>query len=581
LAPAIQPTPVPADRACRSAATPPAEASCAPTTDPRVARARAQRDRFVAFAFAGADLLLELDHDGLVQYARGSSLTLLGLEADELHGQPLAFHLAERDRPLLENALTAVRKARLGPIAVTAASGRRLMANAIELIPPRIHLVLSANPQPDPRAAKGAVDREWDLLTMMALRELAATHLTAEEGDETAILVLTALDGLDRLEDGADLHDVRQQIAAVLRLCSLGGDAAAVLGNGRFALVCEPSLGAEEVALQLQDKIGAMRLKDRLAVRTSELALADSMLSAQEGREALRHVLANFAMSIGEAPHEQPQRLRDALVAGLAVTKQRIAEFRDMVSRLDFSLVFQPVVTLADRSIVHYEALSRLRGQVEPGEAIRFAEDVGIIADFDLAVCEKVALALRAGVAEEVAVAVNVSARSLANDAFVQRLRRLLGALGPLARRVLFELTETFAVSDLARIDQVLASLRQDGHLICLDDFGAGASAFHYARNLTVDFIKVDGSYIGSMLSNPSDQAIVRSIHELSRSLGIRAIAEMVETEAQLALIREIGLELGQGWLFGKPLERLPWPAKAGPAGARPIRRAGGRPSWV
>ncbi len=120
-------------------------------------------------------------------------------------------------------------------------------------------------------------------------------------------------------------------------------------------------------------------------------------------------------------------------------------------------------------------------------------------------------------------------------------------------RQLLFELTETQVVQDLAAANGALQALRKAGHAICLDDFGAGAASLDYIRRLDVDFVKIDGRYIQSLAARGRDATILKHIVGLCRDLDVATIGEMVETVEAARLARSIGVGFGQGWHFGKP----------------------------
>ena len=173
--------------------------------------------------------------------------------------------------------------------------------------------------------------------------------------------------------------------------------------------------------------------------------------------------------------------------------------------------------------------------------------------------------------------AVNLSAVSLMRTRFINALLETTSAskLGP---RLLFELTETQALSDLPAANRALQALRKNGHPVCLDDFGAGAASLDYLRHLEFDFVKIDGRYVQAAESQRADVTILRHVVALCEDLGVRTIAEMVETPETSSLIKKLGVGFGQGWLYGKPAPALPAPAARG--FTRPARRAGVVEQW-
>jgi EAL domain-containing protein (putative c-di-GMP-specific phosphodiesterase class I) len=239
----------------------------------------------------------------------------------------------------------------------------------------------------------------------------------------------------------------------------------------------------------------------------------------------------------------------------------------EMIERGRFAVVYQPVVRLVDRRVHHYEAL--LRPLPDPGnpaanpqEFVTLVEAVGLSVELDLAVLRRALGALRQG---RERIAVNVSGLSIADPRFEARVLRKLAGIG--SGRLLIELTETAEIEDLATVAARVARIRAAGVPICLDDFGAGNASFRYLRDLRVDFVKIDGAYVRAAAGSDQGRAFVRSMRDLAVASGAQTIAELIETEADAALMQDLGVDFGQGWLFGRPGE-LPDTAAAGPLAA-------------
>jgi EAL domain-containing protein (putative c-di-GMP-specific phosphodiesterase class I) len=227
-----------------------------------------------------------------------------------------------------------------------------------------------------------------------------------------------------------------------------------------------------------------------------------------------------------------------------------------------FDLVFQPIVDLESRRVHHREALTRLPDGGSPVPLVTFAEEAGLVADFDLLVCRRVVELLGAAPADAPGIAVNLSGRSLESGRFVEALLALVGDGGRLGGRLLFELTETADIHRPQAVAGALQALRRRGFEVCLDDFGSGASAFHYLRAFEVDYLKIDGVYVRH--GTARERAILAGMAALCRELGVAAIAEMVEDEASVAELRGLGIRYGQGFLFGRP-RRAPSPSRVRP----------------
>lgn len=535
------------------------------------------RARFVTFAFACADLLVETEETGRIVFAAGAARRFAGLSAEALVGRDLAALVAPSDRGLVRQLLRrAAAGARVGPTRIGSPS-REMEATLRALAAPgtgRIALAFA-----DIRPATGDPGTgPHGLLDRQALEASIRHHLGgAEPAVADPHLSLLTLDGLElaraRLPQEM-VEEVTATIAAVLRAASIDGRAAGELAPGRYAVLHAHAAGGEEIEREVREVIDGAGLAGEIGVERRSLPLLEPTLGLREISEALAHTLASFATQTDGAV---PRSLADALGERLRATMQRVEAVRSTIQAARFDIVYQPVVRLPGREIHHYEALTRFGGDATTAETIGFAEQAGLVAELDLLVLRRVLRRLaemrRGGAPPRVAV--NLSARSLASDGFVEALRRSLRDCGVPARDLLFEITESYEIRDLPRADAILASLRSAGHQVCLDDFGAGASAFQYIRHLGVDFVKLDGSYTGRLPTSPRDVSIVGSVIGLCTGLGVPVIAEMVETEAQCQRLVDLGVSFGQGWLFGRPDPALPTRP------IRPGRRRGVKEEWA
>lgn len=238
---------------------------------------------------------------------------------------------------------------------------------------------------------------------------------------------------------------------------------------------------------------------------------------------------------------------------------------RETLEERRFRLLYQPVVRLADRSIHHFEALIRPFASagwpnLAPQEFVTFAEALGLSEELDWAVLETALAALDDN--PDVCIAVNMSGLSIQNPEYRRRILARMQQVRAVAdkhapSRLMIELTETAEIDDLDAAASTMEQLRSVGVPVCLDDFGAGVAVFRYLRAFGVDHVKLDGDYVRASCKTRRDRALVASMVELAASAGASVVAEMIETEEQVAMMRELGVEFGQGWLFGRP-GRLP-----------------------
>jgi EAL domain-containing protein (putative c-di-GMP-specific phosphodiesterase class I) len=235
------------------------------------------------------------------------------------------------------------------------------------------------------------------------------------------------------------------------------------------------------------------------------------------------------------------------------------SRLRKALARSEFVLHWQPIVDPADGALRKLEALIRwqdpFRGMVLPGEFIEFAEETGLIdrvGEWVLdAVVDQIGAWEAAGLAPP-QVTVNVSPRQLRRPDFAQRVRAHLDRIAP--RTLTVEITESAAMADPARTEPALDELHEAGAEIAIDDFGAGYSSLTRLRALPVQVLKIDRTFLRGVPEDPEATAIVTAMIELAGALGMEAVAEGVETEAQREFLIERGCPLAQGFLLGRPM---------------------------
>ena len=151
-------------------------------------------------------------------------------------------------------------------------------------------------------------------------------------------------------------------------------------------------------------------------------------------------------------------------------------------------------------------------------------------------------------------VSINLSSNTLSDAGFGDRVRRALDDTGFPAERVWFEITETAAVNNLGQAVELMEQLRSFGCRFALDDFGSGLSSFRLLRNLPIDLLKIDGSFVRDMEANPVDLAVVEATTRVARAMGLSTVAEWVEDRRLLGRLRELGIDYAQGFGIGHPV---------------------------
>jgi EAL domain-containing protein (putative c-di-GMP-specific phosphodiesterase class I) len=497
-------------------------------------------DRFLAFAFAAADLLAEADDAGEVRFAAGAFEVRLGRAAETALGAPVERLIAPADRPVFATAFALLlARGRLGPTVLRIdGPGHPRMAVSGLATPAaeggtRLSLCFSALP--------GALPEAAELPGTPGLVAAAERALRAGEGS-LGLVELLGPDGVVR---------PRPAIALQIGEALAEGALAAELSPGRFGVLPQSESLASVVG-RLEALLRESGLEAR--VSPSELPLAAAGLTGVQATRALRYALSAFAQG-GRSALSQAG-FQGGLAGFVSAATERAGALTTLLAERRFRLAFQPIVSLADRRAHHYEALIRpiaAAGATPQGaqDFVTFAETVGLSEELDWAVALTAAEAAeRAGGAR---IALNLSALSLQSVPFRERLLTLLDERPSLAPRLLVEVTETAEIEDERAAVGTAEALRSRGLPICIDDFGAGAAAFRMLRVLPVDYVKVDGQYVTRAVDSARDRGFVAAMVDLAAAVGAEVVAERVETEAQAVLMRELGVAFGQGWLFGRP----------------------------
>jgi EAL domain-containing protein (putative c-di-GMP-specific phosphodiesterase class I) len=388
-------------------------------------------------------------------------------------------------------------------------------------------------------------------------------RLAADDDDYTLTMFrFDDLSGLrERLDDEAR-ERLNSAIGGVLRANAVDGDMASEINSDSYGVIHRPQAdvaGLEARLVEITRK--ADPEAHGVGVRYAALDLDLEGKTADESTKALNYVLNRFAES--DAEEFSIENLSGGLSSMMEDAVDRIGAFRDILNNDEFTMAFQPVVDLHTRRPHHFEALARFPNFLGTDEgtygAITFAEHTGLITEFDLAMCAKVLdwldQAGRQGMRYKVAV--NISGSSIATPSFVSSLHHMLAQYPELRESILFEVTESAKIKDLKGVNRTLQSLRCEGHKVCLDDFGAGAAAFRYLRELEVDVVKIDGAYVKGAIKTEKSMAFLKAMARLCVDLGITTIAEMVEDERSAKFLIDCGIDYGQGYLFGRPSEDI------------------------
>lgn len=226
--------------------------------------------------------------------------------------------------------------------------------------------------------------------------------------------------------------------------------------------------------------------------------------------------------------------------------------FREHVSEQRFQVYKQPIIHLDTEEVSHHEWLVRFETEGALEGLLRPAELNGAIKDLDLSMLARAVLTLNAD-HDRAGIAVNLSGASIEEPGFKHALMACLSALQAPAEKLMIELTETWDLRVLDKAQEILATLSERGHPICLDDVGAGAASIRYLRAFPANWLKIDGDFVLDAMASDRECAILKALMSLKDPLDVKFIAEGVETQEIYDFITELGFDAAQGYFIGKP----------------------------
>jgi len=323
-----------------------------------------------------------------------------------------------------------------------------------------------------------------------------------------------------------------------------GSDEPSRQAGAAAQLALSSSIQAGGFEIQVRGSAGIAEFPRDAKTESELLAAADAAMYS--AKHAGKNAVAVYDERMTDASRE---RLR---------TESELAR---ALANDEFALVFQPIIDMGSRKMVGAEALVRWhhpqRGVIGPAAFIPIAESSGLIVELGRHVLEMATRQIASWEADgfgDFYVAVNASARQLRDGLLLEQVSRALKASGADASRLEIEITEHSLVDDHDVAVRTLVSLRSLGVRVAIDDFGTGLSSLAYLRRLPIDKLKIDRGFVRELPGNESDAAIVTAIASMAHALGLRVVAEGIETTAQREYLHQLRIDFGQGYLFGRPV---------------------------
>ncbi|MCW3009783.1 MAG: domain S-box protein [Solirubrobacterales bacterium] len=398
-------------------------------------------------------------------------------------------------------------------------------------------------------------------------REVTRVRRTAQAG----VLLMLDLDGFKYVNDAFG-HSTGDQLITRLG-AALGGalrdtDVLARIGGDEFAAILPATdlAGGRLVAQELVETVrahgrvivggGHAEVTASVGVTTiggtpdlaGELLLVEADIAMYEAKDSGKDRIAVYDRADGR--REQLSRRTDW-----------IGRLRRAIAKEQFVLLAQPIIPLAAAGPgrEHYELLLRLVDDdgrlVPPGTFLYHAERHGLVGDIDRWVLGQAVRALHAAHAagRHVEFAVNLSARTIQDLGIAEHLAELLREHPVPPGTLMIEVTETAAITNVSRAAELARQLQGLGCQLALDDFGAGFASFYYLKHLVFDVLKIDGDFIDRLPTSTTDQLVVRAVVDIARGLGAKVVAERVGDAETVSLLRDLGVDYGQGYFLGRP----------------------------
>ena len=394
------------------------------------------------------------------------------------------------------------------------------------------------------------------------LRSMA--NLAKRTGNSHALLYID-LDHFKVINDSQGHHKgdlVLKEIASLLQERTRDSDVLCRIGGDEFAAILvetsidEAKIAAQEICKVVADSV--FQISDHTYKVSCSIGLAQITGDEPSNEIYLQH--ADIAMLTAKKKGRNRAHIFsmvDQDVEELKYSFEWSQKLQEALAKDNIILHFQPIICVATREVVCYEALVRLvvdRNLIYPDSFIPFLEKAEEMSLLDRHVIDK-AFGLMQKHPILTSLAINLSAQSFTDDRLIQYIQSKLEFYGISPGQIIFELTESASLSNISGTRRTIVQLNELGCQFSIDDFGTGFSTFAYLKQIPANSVKIDGSFVKDMLINPIDHTLVKAIHEISMELGKTTVAEFVESEEVLEQLEKLGVHYAQGFSIGRPVE--------------------------
>jgi diguanylate cyclase (GGDEF)-like protein/PAS domain S-box-containing protein len=549
---------------------------------------RQSEARFRSLVAHSSDLITVLDAHGTVTYQSPSVERILGYRVDEIEGSNFADLLGVSDRPRLAQILAGVGEAYVGGGSEAHVIECTLRHHQGEWLKFELQhtdllqdehvrgIVLNGRDVSERKAFEDQLAHQafHDPVTNLANRALFADRvqhaiMRSIRGGPAIGIMFIDLDDFKTVNDSlghAAGDTVLQEVARRLQATVRPADTVARFGGDEFAILLDGVNDSSEAAdvagrmlraLEQQFEVEGKQVYPRASVG---ICLVDSEFGATDAEELLRN--ADVAMYMAKRDSKGSYRVFEPEMHERVVERLELqAELQQALEQDQLEVHYQPVVRLDEEADYGVEALLRWmhpeRGTIPPLQFIPLAEETGLIIPIGRWVLQQ---ACRQGALLQerfprtppLTMSVNLSVKQLQSETIVEDVQQALDTSGLPASSLVLEITESVMMADTDLAVRRLHELKSLGVLLAMDDFGTGYSSLSYLSRYPVDILKMDRSFLAS---EPENSGLAAAIIALGNTLKLHVVAEGIEMPEQIASLRDLGCELGQGFFFAKPMD--------------------------
>ena len=522
-----------------------------------VDKLKRERDRFIAFAFASADILMELDKEGRIIYIDGASKRLLDLNPEEIINKTFAEIVSTDDIDLAKYLLKTDARSRIDNIAIRlttkqGASYPFIMSGyKISELQGHFYITFSTF-----RNDINMNDLSWrDLKTGLLKKaefSLAVNRqiILSKYSEQVPFMTMIIIEGGHELLASFEDNSF-DEISDAIKKASINGDSAGMIKDNIIGFVHNHDVEIEIIKVLIKSK-----LKVNVEALTLRLDTLPE-ITEEDTVQAITHAFNKFCAAENKAiQYGSLLEFYDEMV-GETVT--RMTEFKKILENELFDLAFQPIVEVTTGKVAHFEVLTRLRDLkvfANPFDFIEFGENAGLIPDFDFKVTMKSLSVIKQMAARGIypILSINLSGNSLSNMDFMDKIYEVLIHEIEYCPQIIFEITESARVSNAKLANGFFKKLKRLGIKCCIDDFGAGEATFEYLRHFKVDIVKIDGSYLSEeALESSNGRQLLHALSRLCEDIGVEVVGEKVETAEAAQLLADANIKYAQGYFYAKP----------------------------